>query len=772
MLGKNQTNNMSFFDKLEPPSISRTKDVGARLAKASKPVAFSKTIGLLGATNIGVGSLMGAGLYVLIGVAAGAAGPALILAYGICGLLTLLTVATYADLSRRLPSSGGGYLYAYDQLGPFWGFVVGWHLAAGSIFACALYALGFASYFLALLPLDHFGQWVPPFAATAIVALLGVVASRGGRGAEGVQRVFTWGNLLVLLLLCGIAALSQSADHFTPFAPAGMSGVGAAVSLIYISFFGFQLIANSAEEIHDAPRTVPRAMLLSFAIALVFYLAVSALAVGAVGAPALAGSSAPFVLVASAGLGRAAGIVIGAGGVLASVAALNGTLISQARQLYAMGRDRLLPERLGRLQEKSGVPTVALVLGCTATALTVWLGELSFIAKAANFSLLFSMLPVSIALARIQRVAVTSGEQLPLWRKVVPYATLAANGAMLLTLDPTSLFFGGTIVAACCLVFIGYSQSSEKRGAAGLSVSLSGLRSGFDVDKLRLTRRVIVPMSNPASQPALLAAAEALLTEKNREIVVLSVVVSSDPRQALRSTQASADAVEIISRAEKLADTNHLTIRSVVRAAKSLARGLADAIEEERADLLVMGWSAAESGGTSPLVSSVLKEARCDAVFLHLRGPTAMKRIGVALGSTSNLPLMVRLAAGLAEHWVGSATYLSIVPEYFDEAALRHARKVHVEAIERHTRLAPYTAEVLRSSNPAQALIEASSRFDLLVIGSASGESFESDRIGSFSAMIVEQSSCSVAVVRQAQLIHKMRAPAQVALFDLWRRGR
>jgi nucleotide-binding universal stress UspA family protein len=109
-------------------------------------VGFERTMGFLGATTLGIGALMGAGIYVLIGLAAGSAGPGVWLSYLVCGLLSLLSVSVFGDLSRRVPVSGGGYAFAYSTLGSFWGFITGWLLALGSIFACAMYATGFAYY--------------------------------------------------------------------------------------------------------------------------------------------------------------------------------------------------------------------------------------------------------------------------------------------------------------------------------------------------------------------------------------------------------------------------------------------------------------------------------------------------------------------------------------------------------------------------------------------------------------------------------------------------
>jgi len=121
------------------------------------PVTFERRIGLLGATSVGVGALLGAGVYVLIGLAAGVAGPSVWISYLLCGVLAFFTTLLFAELARIMPLTGGGYAYTYKTLGSFGSFITGWFLALGSIFACGLYSIGFAEYFSTFLGYDVSG---------------------------------------------------------------------------------------------------------------------------------------------------------------------------------------------------------------------------------------------------------------------------------------------------------------------------------------------------------------------------------------------------------------------------------------------------------------------------------------------------------------------------------------------------------------------------------------------------------------------------------------
>ena len=148
-----------------------------------------------------------------------------------------------------------------------------------------------------------------------------------------------------------IVSAAGKADiaNVKPMFPNGLRGIGGAIAIIYVSFFGYQLIANTAEEIIHPEKTVPRAMFLSMIVSLVFYVALAILSVLVVPWQTLAQSNAPLVDVAVKGLGRWGWLLIAAGGVLASAAALNSTLLAQARQIFAMGKDGFLPALLGRI---------------------------------------------------------------------------------------------------------------------------------------------------------------------------------------------------------------------------------------------------------------------------------------------------------------------------------------------------------------------------------------------------------------------------------------
>ncbi len=721
-------------------------DMRARLKERSAGVTFKARIGLWSAITMGLGSLMGAGLYVLVGLGASLAGPALWLSFAACGLLALPSALMYAELSRMIPKSGGGYLYAYQELGAFWGFMVGWLLAVGSVFACALYALGLASYAAAFLPQSLSGGATVTILALAAIWAVAGMGLRGGVGGERVQSVLTWGNVAVLAVLVLGSLFVVEVDNVVPHLPMGITGVGSAIALIYISFFGYQLIANSSEEVVDPEQTVPRAMIMALLIALCIYVTVVLVAALAVPWEELAKSDAPLVLVATAGLGPWGAALIGVGAILASGGALNGTMISKARQFYAMGRDRMLPRRIGKLNPDTGVPATALLAGAAATSLVVLSANLEFVARAANFALLSSMLPLSFALSSLQRKAANQGHAISKRQRAMPWLAFAANLALLGTLGAESLMVGGLLVGAGLGVFIAYAQQSALKGRSGLSVALT------DKDlppMMSRGERILVPLSNPETREALFTIALAMLPSDEGELIPLTIVLARAEvslADALREHSEREDAVVGLEAVQQLAERQGSTVRPMIRAARALGPAIHHVAQDERCRLVIMGYNADDTGNR--ILEDIMSALNADLVLYAWRHDRPCLRIGVSLGGTINLPLMVRVAGALCEHFKGAVTYLSIVPEDLSDKSLAMARDTQIEALQRHTRLVPYTARLGRSDNPLGALVEASEDFDLLIVGAARNRLSEDATIGPFSSELARRARCNVVIVR------------------------
>lgn len=713
-------------------------------------VGFVRTMGLFGATTLGIGALMGAGIYVLIGLAAGAAGPGVWLSYLICGLLSLLSVSVFGELSRRIPLSGGGYAFVYSMLGSFWGFITGWLLALGSIFACAMYATGFAYYATTIFTPD-----VPKpllkLIALAVIFLLTMLNCRGTRSGDSIQKILTWGNLLVLAILIGLTVPDADPKLMRPMFPKGLEGIGGAIAIIYVSFFGYQLIANNAEEIVDPEKTVPMAMFLAMFVSLLFYLTVALISVMVIPWEMLAKSNAPLVIVAMKGIGKSGWLLVAMGGVFASAAALNSTLLSQARQIFAMGKDRLFPAILGRIHEVSRTPRAALWIGGLVTLAAVLLGELTFIVKSANFCFMVSLLPASLALHKLYRSA-ESSEPVHFCKRYIPEAALIANLLLLFTLDWVSIIFGLNLMGAGFVIYLLYSRKREIRSRTGMSVVLTEQPKS----KLLTGVKILVPIANPQTLPSLFSLSAALLAGAEGELVVLNVVEASDQIDFHSTLAEAEDSLTLLDMGIQLPDLAQIKIRPVIRVSRSLHKGIVHAAEEEGCNMIIMGFAGEESLQTVTLMDEVFSQANTDMVLLKVRGEFHPKRIAVSLGGSKNMSLIVRLAGNLADRFDGQIEFFNILPPDYTVTQKAYSTQILAEAIKQHMAKALYRIELASSDSPLDFLVERSADFDLLIVGATKVGFFERAVIGPFSSQIALRSHCSVAVVRVAQTAERL----------------
>jgi amino acid transporter len=719
------------------------------------PVTFERTIGLFGATTIGVGALMGAGVYVLIGLAAGVAGPSVWISYLVCGGLAFLTTLLFAELARLVPISGGGYAYAYRALGSLGGFVTGWFLALGSVFACALYAIGFAEYFASIL-----GYKLPPFGIKLIAGLIVLLSTylnaRGTEGADRIQNILTWGNLGVLVVLLVGAAFFLQPELAAPTFPNGPQGTFGAIGIIYISFFGYQLIANNADEIRNPEVTVPKAMKLSMGIALLFYLLVAVASILVIPWQALSSSNAPLVEVATTIFGGFGWILISTGGVLASAGALNSTVLSQGRQIYAMGKDRFVPALLGSVHEGAKTPRAAIFAGGILIMVFLLLFDLAFIAKSANFCLLVSLLPVSFALRQMYK---QDPEKRPktVWKRILPELTLVVNLGLLFTLDWLSLLFGLQLALIGGLVYFFYSRKRVVRQQTGMQLTLSEEKKRFS---LRNQERILMPVANPHTQRSTFALCNALLAQKGGEVVTLHIVNTPEQVDFRTALSHSEPSLELLERMQDWEINDDVRIRPVIRASHRLGMGIVHAAEEENCDLIVMGYTGKPTNtAAANLMERVLNRAPVDCIFFKLKRKEAEfnpKRIAVSLGGRLNLNLMVRLAGAVAAYYGGEITFLNILPTDYTAAQQAESGKIFIEAIQRHSARALYNIQVLASNNPIDALAEKSAEFDLLIVGTTKVGMLQQMVLGNFATQITERAQCSVAVVRVLPISRKL----------------
>jgi nucleotide-binding universal stress UspA family protein len=394
---------------------------------------------------------------------------------------------------------------------------------------------------------------------------------------------------------------------------------------------------------------------------------------------------------------------------------------------------------------------MALGAGGIATAAALVFGDLTFIVKSANFCFLSSLLPASFALRKLYKTS-EAIDRPGRWRRYIPEASCFANLVLLFTLDWVSIVFGLQLMGVGFLIYFFYSRKREVRSRTGMSLVLSKQNKSMH----RSNFRILVPMANPQTQPALFAISESLLGRQSGELVVLNVVRATEQVDFYSALSHAEDSVNLLDGSTQLPTSNQVKIRPVVRVSRSLPKGIVHAAEEENCNLIVMGFAGEDTSASSQLVEEVLNHARTDIILFKLRGEFAPKRIGVSLGGSGNLNLIVRLAGALADRYGGHITFMNILPQNYTDEQKAHSSKILMEAIRQHGSKALFRIEVASSDKPLDFLVERSAEFDLLVVGATKVRFLEKAVVGPFSSQIATRSDCSVAVVRVAPAVKKI----------------
>ena len=357
-----------------------------------------RNLNLFDAVNISLGSIIGAGIFVILGSAAALAGPAVFLSVVAAGLVSLLTGLSSAELSRKFPMSGGAYVFAKEALSGFFGFVVGWVWLFSNIVTGATVAVGFGYY------LSFFSPSLSIHVGGALAVFLAVIVQLlGAKESSRLNNVLVMIKLLILLFFIVSAAFFFHRSHFGPLLPFGIRGVWAGAAVIFFAYAGFARVAVIADEIIDPAKTVPRATIISISISTLIYVLVAVAAVGIAGFRTLAGSGSPLADAARMeGFSFGAGLV-GAGALVATWTVILASVLGVSRLAQTMAADGQLPEWIARINRNTGTPSRSIILSGAAMLILVLFADLPHIAYISSFSLLLYYAAIDLSGLKIFR---------------------------------------------------------------------------------------------------------------------------------------------------------------------------------------------------------------------------------------------------------------------------------------------------------------------------------------------------------------------------------
>ena len=345
--------------------------------------ALQRTLGLYAVQTISVGAMIGSGIFVLPGLGFKIAGPAIILAFFLAGLVVIPAALSQSEMATAMPEAGGTYLYIDRAMGPLMGTIAGFGVWFSLVFKASFALVGLSAY------LEFFFEHDERLVAAALALVLVIINLIGVRETAGFQAVLVTG---VLLLLAGFVLLGTphtESFRYEPFLPQGIKGLLSGTGLVFVSYIGVTQVASVAEEVRRPGRNLPLSILTSVGIAMVLYPAVVAVMVGVTPANELASTETPLLVAAEQFLGSVGIYVVAGVAVLALVSMANAGIISSARYPFAMARNSLAPAFLARVGARSRAPfSSILVTGSVMILLVLTLPLLELAKLASAFQLL------------------------------------------------------------------------------------------------------------------------------------------------------------------------------------------------------------------------------------------------------------------------------------------------------------------------------------------------------------------------------------------------
>ena len=412
---------------------------------------LKRDLGLIRTTMLGIGGTLSAANFVIIGEAAGMAGYAIVPIVVICGLLSLLTMFSYAELGTAIPLAGGEYTFAKVAYGGFTSFLTGWFEWLSNMFYAALSAIGFAYVLSYLLP-----QINIELTAVILVIAFSIVNLRGTKETATAETIITIIVLAVLTVFIIGAWSFASGNPVTPqsASPIGALGIFAATAYLFELYLGAEAVAAAQAEVKNPGRTIPIAIILSAVVLITLYTSVVVVAVNIASPQVLSEQSSPIAFVAQQALGPAGAILITVGLAIAGLAATNEAILAQSRVLYAMSRDGYLPKALCKVHKRFCTPHVAIIVGAIFTVIFAATGLVNFVVYAVNFGFIVGFSIVNMSVIKLRKIAphLKRPFKAPLY-PLTPIAGIAASIFLALFIEPSVLILGVELIIVALLVY-------------------------------------------------------------------------------------------------------------------------------------------------------------------------------------------------------------------------------------------------------------------------------------------------------------------------------
>ncbi|MFQ6108261.1 MAG: amino acid permease [Candidatus Aminicenantales bacterium] len=719
----------------------------------SRPFTLlARDMKLMHVTMIGVGAMIGAGIFVLTGIAAGVAGPALILVFLFNGIVTGLTAMSYAELGSCFPEAGGGYLWVKEALPQPNGFLSGWISWFAHAVACSLYAVAFGAFSVDLLSyagidlsrwLSYISDSEPHKLAAKLIAIIITllfvyINYRGAKETGQAETLVTILKIVVIGLFIGFGCYALFSNklsepwqgHFSGFFQKGPLGIIMAMGLTFIAFEGYEIIAQCGEEVKNPKRNIPRSIFLSLLIVVPIYILVAFVALGAVtpegGLPSwqYLGNKGELAMIEAAEhfmMGKLGRVIFLIGGLLSTMSALNATVYSSSRVSFAMGRDHNLPGIFAAIHPKKRTPHLAVFLSGALIILMAAALPIEDIASAtdAMFLLLFIFVNLAVINLRKNRPDLDRGFKVPLY----PYIPVAAT-VLNLSLA-VFLFFYRPLGIWVCIgyllfgIFIYYLYSRRKEFVAKAIPVIHAEHPVFQVVPCQF--HILVPVANEKTVEQLLRFATRIAKAYNADITVLHVIRVPPQLPPSEGRKYLSWARSLLDKAVEIAEREEIPVYSLVKLTHNVPRAIIETCEQQKIDLMVLGWEGeipARDRVFGTILDEIVLNTVCD-IALVCRALSKDEEIGRVVIPVSNIKyaiLSLKIAeALLPENETPIVLFHATQREDVENIAKKYQEELNKLRDEIHPER--YQVKVKRTHGVVESIIAETQFHDLIIMG-------------------------------------------------------
>ncbi len=739
-------------------------------------VALSRNLSLFTITMIGIGGMIGAGIFVLTGIAAGVAGPALVLVFILNGIVTSFTALAYAELGSALPEAGGSYVWVKEGLGGAHGFLAGWISWFAAAVAGSLYAFGFgrfASEFFIISGINMFGLSVETMTQifmTLIIVIFTTINIRGASETGTIGNIITLAKIAILglFILFGILAMLRAEawqDRFEPFMPNGLINVFIAMSLTFIAFEGYEIIAQSGEEAINPKRNIPRAIFMAIAIAVSLYVLVSITAIGATNPPPgipvymYLGNQKEVAIVEVAqqvfplGLG---GIVMLVSGIVSTMSALNATTYASSRVSFAMGRDFNLPPIFARVHPTLRTPYWATLFSGGLMLAMAWSLDIEQVASAAAimFLLLFIQVNITVMAMRRKMPELERGFIIP-WMPGIPIIAIILNALLAINLfnfSPTAWYFAiGWIVIGLLAYFAYFSKMEEMEKPKEIIL-----------EEVLVSREysAVVPVATQ-EQARILGRIGAIMAHDHGGEVLALHVVQVPPQLTLGEgrlmLKEGRTYLETVIQQAKALD---VPVHTLLRLGRNVADAVRKTVEENASDLIVLGWPGyTNTAGRlfGSVIDPIVDNPPTDIAIIRYRMYRPLRSILVPVAAGPNSRRAVKVAVSMArsgENQPVAVRLIHVVPPGAGQVGQLRAEQIFTHVMEgiEFDSIDKYAVEGSDIANTILRYAQGPSleeAYDLIVIGATNEPLFKNLLVGNLSEKVAKEAHVTVVVVKR-----------------------